>query len=164
MENRSAVFQYRSDCCTIEIHNVIKGNTSPFQENNEIQALICFLNAIYNVSVPFQVTGYRKNNLFKIIILCTRHVKTFITSFTSLCLFIVNSFTLQDTHFLDKLLNHGLRLSTHNSLISNNSMQTSLTAVFLPLFHSLAATELSEFMFSLHSFSLTDVTITLNLS
>ena len=128
-----------------------------------MQALICFLNAIYNVSVPFQVTGYRKNNLFKIIILCTRHVKTFITSFTSLCLFIVNSFTLQDTHFLDKLLNHGL--STHNSLISNNnSMQTSLTAVFLPLFHSFAATELSEFMFSLHSFSLTDVTITLNLS
>ena len=59
MENRSAVFLYRSDCCTIEIHNVIKGNTSPFQENNEIQALI------YNVSVPFQVTGYRKNNLFK---------------------------------------------------------------------------------------------------
>ena len=32
---------------------------SPFQENNEIQALICFLNAIYNVIVPFQVTGYR---------------------------------------------------------------------------------------------------------
>ena len=135
---------------------------SPFQENNEIQALfICFLNAIYNVSVPFQVTGYRKNNLFKTI-LCPRHVKTFVTSSTSLCLFIVNSFTLQDTYFLDKLLNRGL--STHNSLISNNSMQTSLTTVFLPLFYSFAATELSEFMFSLHSFSLTDVTITLNLS
>ena len=134
---------------------------NPFQENNEIQTLICFLNAIYNVSVPFQVTGYRKNNLFKII-LCMRHVKTFVTSFTSLRLFIVNSFTLQDTYFLDKLLNRGL--STHNSLISNNSMQTSLTAVFLPLFYSFAATELSEFMCSLHSFSLTDVTITLNLS
>ena len=37
----------------------MKGNTSPYQENNEIQALICFLNAIYNVIVPFQVTGYR---------------------------------------------------------------------------------------------------------
>ena len=45
------------DCCTIEIHNVVKGNTSPFQENNEIQGLICFLNAIYKVIVPFQVTG-----------------------------------------------------------------------------------------------------------
>lgn len=88
-------------------------------------------------------------------ILCTRHVKTFITSFTSLCLFIVNSFTLQDTYFLDKLLNRGL--STHNSLISNNSMQTSLTGVFLPLFYSFAISELSEFMFSFYSFSLTDV-------
>ena len=88
-------------------------------------------------------------------ILCTRHVKTFITSFTSLCLFIVNSFTLQDTYFLDKLLNRGL--STLNSLISNNSMQTSLTGVFLPLFYSFAISELSEFMFSFYSFSLTDV-------
>ena len=54
------------DCCTIEIHNVVKGNTSPFQENNEIQGLICFLNAIYNVIVPFQVTGYRNtyNSIF----------------------------------------------------------------------------------------------------
>ena len=30
---------------------------SPFQENNKIKALICFLNAIYNLIVPFQVTG-----------------------------------------------------------------------------------------------------------
>lgn len=74
--------------------------------------------------------------------MCTRHVKTFITSFTSICLFIVNSFTVQDTYFLDKLLNHGL--STHNSLISNNSMQTSLTGVFLPLFYSFAISELSD--------------------
>ena len=61
MENWSAVFQYRSDCCTIEI----KGNTSPFQEDNEIQALICFLNAIYNVIVPFQVTGYRNTQYLR---------------------------------------------------------------------------------------------------
>ena len=65
METRSAVFQYRSDCCTIEIHNVIKGNTSPFQENNETQALICFLNAIYNVIVPFQFQGYRNTQYLR---------------------------------------------------------------------------------------------------
>ena len=76
-------------------------------------------------------------------------------SFVDLGLFIVNSFTLQDTYFLDKLLNRGL--STHNSLISNNSMQTSLTGVFLPLFYSFAISELSEFMFGFYSFSLTDV-------
>ena len=65
MENRSAVFLYRSDCCTIEIHNVIKGNTSPFQGNNEIQALIFFLNAIYNVIVPLEVTGYHNTEYLR---------------------------------------------------------------------------------------------------
>ena len=81
-------------------------------------------------------------------------------SFVDIGLFIVNSFTLQDTYFLDKL-NRGL--STRNSLISNNSMQTSLTGVFLPLFYSFAISELSEFMFSFYSFS-PDYRCTINLN
>ena len=32
---------------------------SPFQESNEIQVLVRFFNAKYNVIVPFQVTEYR---------------------------------------------------------------------------------------------------------
>jgi len=34
------------------------GEHEPFQENNETQVLVCFLNAKYNVIVSFQVTGY----------------------------------------------------------------------------------------------------------
>ena len=131
----------------------LRGTRALFKRTMKYRRLFAFL-----MQSTMWVFHFKSLDIVKIIylkILCTRHVKTFITSFTSLCLFIVNSFTLQDTYFLDKLLNRGL--STLNSLISNNSMQTSLTGVFLPLFYSFAISELNEFMFSFYSFSLTDV-------